>query len=246
MSHHGGWFLKTHHVRTTRFERKRERPLRSDRALIAIFFGITLFSFCLFAWHEEVIRRRIERSEIGADPKYLFNDYSPTKGDEDAPITIVEFIDPASRACAPAVRNMKRILSEYEGKVRFVIRYMPFHGGTKIAASLLEEAREQGRFEEGVNLLLERQGEWANHSYPRPEVIPLILAEIGMAPKSSSITDALSKHGWKVDRDESDGEQLAVQRTPTIFVNGRRQRETSYDFLKASIQGILRLHRDSN
>ncbi len=58
----------------------------------------------------------------------LVRPHSPVFGAKDAPVTIVEFFDPACEACRAFHPVVKKILSEFQGKVRVVLRYTPFHG----------------------------------------------------------------------------------------------------------------------
>ena len=46
-------------------------------------------------------------------------------GDIDAPVTLMEFGDYESEACAKANEVVKQLLVEYEGKIRFNFRHFP-------------------------------------------------------------------------------------------------------------------------
>jgi protein-disulfide isomerase len=46
-------------------------------------------------------------------------------GDVNAPVTLEEFVDYESEACAKANEVVKQILEEYEGKVRLNFRHFP-------------------------------------------------------------------------------------------------------------------------
>ncbi len=58
----------------------------------------------------------------------LIRAYSPILGPKDAPVTVVEFFDPACEACRAFHPIVKDILAKHEGDVRVVLRYTPFHG----------------------------------------------------------------------------------------------------------------------
>ena len=99
----------------------------------------------------------------------LIRSYSPILGPEEAPVTIVEFFDPACEACRAFHPIVKDILAEYDGAVRVVLRYTPFHGeGSEQAIRVLEAARMQGIFEPVLEALLEYQPRWASHGAPDP------------------------------------------------------------------------------
>jgi len=51
--------------------------------------------------------------EVIIEPKDIF------VGDEDAPVTLMEFGDYESEACGKANEVVKQLLEEYEGKIKF-------------------------------------------------------------------------------------------------------------------------------
>lgn len=173
------------------------------------------------------------------DPSLFIKPHSPIKGSEDAKVTVVEFLDPECEACRAMHPIIKRLLSEYEGKIKFVIRYMPLHGNSRFAAVHLEEAREQGKYDEALDILFERQPEWADHGRPRPDLIPVLLSEIGIDKATLESSNLISKHGWKIDLDQSDGKALGVRYTPTFFVNGEMLSEIGYGPVKQAIEKHL-------
>ena len=86
----------------------------------------------------------------------LTRPYSPILGPEDAPVTIVEFFDPACEACRAFHPIVKDIMAEHGDAVRVVIRYTPFHGeGSETAIRVLEAARMQGVFVPVLEAILE-------------------------------------------------------------------------------------------
>jgi protein-disulfide isomerase len=167
-----------------------------------------------------------------ADPGLLMNESSPSLGPDIAPVIIVEFLDPECEACSAMHPIMKRIISEHPGQIRLVIRYMPFHTNSVYAARVLEGAKEQGKFWEALNIMFERQQEWASHHDPQPDLILPIIKSIGLdtAKIAAQIKDGQFTN--KVNRDKTDGEKLGVNRTPTFFVNGEQLYEMGYQPLK--------------
>ena len=74
----------------------------------------------------------------------MIRPYSPILGPADAPVTIVEFFDPACEACRAFHPIVKDIMAEHGEAVRVVIRYTPFHGAaSEEAIRVLEAARMQ-------------------------------------------------------------------------------------------------------
>jgi protein-disulfide isomerase len=48
------------------------------------------------------------------------------------------------------------------------------------------------------------------------------------------------KFAAQIQRDIEDGTKLGIEGTPTVFINGRRVSDRSYDALKANIEAALK------
>ena len=146
---------------------------------------------------------------------------SPVLGRVDAPVTIVEFLDPACEACRAYAPVVKQILFLYPEDVRVVVRYAAFHPGSDEAIRVIEAARKQGKFAEVLGALFDRQEEWASHSRPMPARTWDIAAENGvnLAKARKDPTDATIR--GLLAREGEDIIALKVERTPTFYVNGR-------------------------
>lgn len=173
---------------------------------------------------------------------------SPSIGPADAKVTIVEFYDPECEACASFHPAVKALLKEFEGRVRFVVRYATFHKNARIAAIYTEAAGEQGKYWEMQQKLFEEQGEWGEkhgHGAPATPVAPpnalfdKYAQEIGLNVEQLKVSVTDPKHGTKIDRDMRDVRALNVQRTPTFFVNGRQLARFSQLDLRALIMQEL-------
>jgi protein-disulfide isomerase len=151
----------------------------------------------------------------------LVRDHSPVIGTHNAPVTIVEFLDPACEACRAFAPVVKQILFMHPDEVRVVIRYAAFHQGSDEAVRLLEAARQQGKFETALNALFDGQQEWASHHAPNVDRAWQLAAAAGIE-MARARRDARSAQADKVlQQDGEDVMALKVERTPTFFVNGR-------------------------
>lgn len=184
-----------------------------------------------------------KNSKNGDIPKIsseiLIKSHSFIYGETTAPVTLVEFLDPECEACRAMHPIIKELLKEYEGKVRLVVRYMPLHKNSMFAATALEEAREQGKFNEALNVLFENQPAWGNHHNPRPDLIPTYLESLGIPKDSLNPEKLLAKHGAKIEIDRNDGQAAGVRSTPTFFVNGVRLNKIGYEPVKQAIDQAL-------
>ena len=152
----------------------------------------------------------------------LVRPHSPIVGPPDAPVTLVEFLDPACEGCRAFAPVVQQILFSHPEDVRLVVRFAAFHKGSDEAIRLIEAARKQGKFEEVLSALFDRQEEWASHHAPDIDVAWRIAADAGIDvararrdARSASVDELLRM-------EEEDIIALQIGRTPTFFVNGRQ------------------------
>src|SRR5690606_25364571 len=105
------------------------------------------------------------------DADLFVRPHSPVYGNSIARVTVVEWFDPECEACRIVHPIFKNIIAQYKDRVRFVLRYMPYHRNSLYAASVLEEAREFKKFDQAMDILFAKQREWGDHHHPRPELI---------------------------------------------------------------------------
>ena len=173
---------------------------------------------------------------------------SPTLGAADAPVTLVEFLDPECESCAAFAPVVKKIMKDYDGKIRLVVRYMPLHPNSLKAAALTEAAGEQGKYWQMQDYLFQKQGEWGTkHGPPSAAPPPDINAlfdkyAIDMGLDAAQVKAALNDNRYqaKLQRDLRDGQTLGVRQTPSFFVNGRKLARFSEADLRALIDEELR------
>lgn len=154
---------------------------------------------------------------------------SPTLGSADAKVTLVEFLDPECESCAAFSPSVKKIMKDYDGKVRLVIRYMPLHPNSLPAATLIEAAGEQGKYWQAFDYLLLKQSEWGTRhgpaTTPQPDAKALFekyAVDLGLDTAKVQAAIKENRFQAKLQRDQKDGQMLGVRQTPTFFVNGRK------------------------
>lgn len=202
------------------------------KVLGAIIFTVAIATFVIVNLYNtgEDLQVTGNSNTSKANNEALVRPDSYKLGNEDAKVTIVEFLDPECEACAAFHPIMKKVLKTYDGKTKLVVRYMPLHPNSLSAATFLEAAGEQGKYWEAQDLLFKKQPEWGTKhgqpaNAPKPDITALFK---GYAKELKLDTDKMdqafaeNKFAEKIARDKKDGESLYVQRTPTIFVNGRK------------------------
>ena len=140
-------------------------------------------------------------------------------GPADATVTIVEFSDFECPYCSLAANVANQVKEKYAGKsVRFVFRHFPlsFHKNAHLASQASLAAMEQGKFWEFHDLLFENQKAMTRSDLEsHAKKLGLDLAKFNKALDAGTFKAA-------VDADMQMGMKVAVQGTPTMFINGER------------------------
>ncbi len=198
-------------------------------ALALLVVGIAIFASTYYRSSVQNERKPTNTANTAAPAGQLVRSDSATLGPADAKVTVVEFFDPECEACAEFGPVMKRIVKDYDGKIRLVARYMALHPNSVPAASFIEAAGEQGKYWEALELLFKNQSEWGEkHGQTASDSAPSIntlfdkyAKELGLDMTKAGPAINANRFVEKIARDKKDGQGLGVRKTPTIFVNGR-------------------------
>ena len=159
-------------------------------------------------------------------------------GDKNAPVTITEFGDYESEACAKANEVVKQLLEAYPGKIKFTFRHFPLlkiHQKAHKAAEAAIGAGQEGKFWEMHNELFARRhnlGVISLKSHAR---------EAGVTNKKFLDELINSTYGTYVQDDLKEGIKLGVTNIPAFFINGKRfEQEPNFRHLNACIQDLLK------
>jgi protein-disulfide isomerase len=186
--------------------------------------GILAFVVAAFAVGMSLYQKRIQGAQdqiVRAEQARLVRMHSPVLGPQGAPVTIVEFFDPACETCRAFHPIVKRLMAQYPNEVRLVIRYAPFHQGSDQVVKLLEAAKRQGRYQAVLEAVLEAQPLWADHGRPNPDLTFEIAKAAGLDIERARQDMAGPEMQALLAQDVEDLTALQVKRTPTFFVNGR-------------------------
>jgi predicted DsbA family dithiol-disulfide isomerase len=195
---------------------------------------------------ERLERALSERLRKGADVRFLLSepeppiqnigtDDDPSRGDANAPVTIVEFSDFECPACALMHPIVEQVVNSFGNKVRYVMRDYPLsrHAHARKAAEAANAANAQGKFFEYAALLFKRQKALDVPSLKK------YASELGIdRTKFDAALDG-GQYAAEVKHDIDDGEIYGVDSTPTIFVNGARLALLSADGLRTAIDRAL-------
>ena len=151
----------------------------------------------------------------------LASEHAPTLGTADAPVHIVEFIDPACETCALYYPMVKRMLADNPGRIRLSMRHAPFHEGSEYVVRLLEASRKQDKYWQTLETLLASQSRWAPQHTVQPELARQAIAGVGLDMDQLLRDMDAPEVSVRMKRDHDDGVALKVTATPEYFVNGR-------------------------
>lgn len=179
----------------------------------------------------------IETFLIAPEPPVfrIMTDDQPSAGNASAPITIVQFTDFQCTSCANAKPVLEKLIQEYNGKVRLVVRDFPLdkHPNAFKAAEAAEAAREQSKYWEYSALLLSNQAALGIESLKE------YADRLGLDRQKFDAALDSGRFAKNVQRDLWDGVRYGVESTPALFINGRRIKDNSYEGLKAAIEAAL-------
>ena len=195
--------------------------MNSKKLTVAILLGIVLIAF-LFGMYN--YQRRVQSSQeqrVTLQKGLLVRMHSPVFGPTNAPVTIVEFFDPACETCRAFYPVVKDLLRKYPNDVRLVLRYAPFHQGSDQVAKLLEAAKRQDKYWPVLEMVLAEQPNWADHGTPNLELAYKAAEKAGLNLQQALTDAATPAVDAVLKQDIEDLTSFEVTKTPTFFVNGR-------------------------
>jgi protein-disulfide isomerase len=151
---------------------------------------------------------KVERQQVAAT--------GPSKGPENAPVTMVEFSDFECPYCGRAKDTVDQVTKQYGDKVRLVFRNFPlsFHPHAQKAAEAAMCANDQGKFWEMHDVL------FANQKALEPEQLKKYAADLKLdTAKFNKCLDSGEK-AEAVKADQEAGTKAGVNGTPAFFING--------------------------
>lgn len=163
---------------------------------------------------EELYKNRFDPANVKDVPI----DDSPVEGPANAPITIVEFADFECPHCAQVSPLLDKVVQDRKSDVRFAFKFFPLpgHAHADIAARAAIAASRQGKFWEMHHLLFANQARLEQSDLDGyAKQLGLDLSRFHADMQSKETTD-------RIARDRKLGEDLKIDGTPSIFINGRK------------------------
>ena len=196
-----------------------------------------LFALAAYFYNTQQLETKNKQAKQHANA--LIPPHAIKKGNPQAKVTIVEFLDPACGTCKQFHPIIKDLLKKYPGKINLVVRYAPFHPGSDRMVAILEAARKQEQFWNVLDMMFESQEYWAINHQAKPELFWGVLKGYGLdvARIQQDMQDPAIKKIIK--QDLADGALLGATKTPTFFVNGKPLSSFGYEQLMSLVQSEL-------
>src|SRR5262245_167694 len=142
---------------------------------------------------------------------------SPSKGNAQAKLAIVEFSDFQCPFCRRVNPTLAQIEKEYGDKVRVVFKHLPLemHAKAPAAHAAAEAAHQQGKFWEMHDLI------FGNQEAMSPEKYVEYAKQLNLDVARFERDVASAQVKARIDADSAEAERLGVTGTPAFFVNGR-------------------------
>lgn len=138
-------------------------------------------------------------------------------GNTKATVSLVEFGDYESEACAKVNEVVNQLMKQFEGELKFNFRHFPLtqiHQRAQKAAEAAVGAAQEGKFWEMHNIL------FANRKNLGTISLKQYSREAGISNKKFLDSLVNSTYSWEVRNDLLEGLGRGVRDVPTFFING--------------------------
>ncbi|MGB7925147.1 MAG: thioredoxin domain-containing protein [Pyrinomonadaceae bacterium] len=175
---------------------------------------------------------RVLLTEPELQAQAISTDDDPSRGNPQAPVTMVMFTDFQCSACAVMHPAVEEVMKANGNRVRLVVRDFPLdiHPNARKAAEAAGAANAQGKFFEYTALLYQHQSALDVPSLKK------YASEVGLDRARFDRELDGGVYAAEVSRDVADGVKYEIRATPTIFINGVRLRVVTAEGLQAALE----------
>ena len=206
--------------------------------IVAAAVLLSVFVVGTLVYQSEKLDQSAQRADLNGTA--LVRMHSPSLGNADAPVVIVEFLDPACDTCRAFYPLVKQMMAANPDRIRLVLRYAPFHSGSDKVVAVLEAARKQGKFWPALEALLATQADWAPHHTPQVALVWKHLEGLGLNLEQMRADMTAPEIANVIAQDLADARFLKVTKTPEFFVNRMPLPSFGYEPLKKLVDDALR------
>jgi protein-disulfide isomerase len=198
---------------------------------------LLVFTAATMIYKNQKANEAVQSAQQNGD--LLLRAHAPSLGNADAPVTIVEFFDPACETCAQFYPLVKKLMADNPEKIRLVLRYAPFHPGADKVVAVLEAARKQGKYWLVLETLLATQPEWTVNHEARVELVWKPLERVALNLEQMQYDMTSPDIAALIAQDMADVRELKIRQTPEYFVNRTPLVTFGYSELKQLVDNAL-------
>jgi thiol-disulfide isomerase/thioredoxin len=165
----------------------------------------------------EIGEKLEKRFRVPRHPRIDLGD-APYKGNPTGRVTVVEFVDYECPHCKHAQTLLRQLVEEYPADVKVCFKHFPLssHTNARLAADAAVAAAKQGKFWPYNEKI------WANSESLTPAILEKSAKEVGLdVPRWRKDMDSDAVKN-RVQADRSLGDDLGINATPSIYINGRK------------------------
>jgi len=215
---------------------QKKKPVKKQSQTAKIIAGVAVVVVIAVA---AIMFAGSQGDEEGASQ--FASDLDPSRGPADAAVVIQEFADFGCPHCKSAQPVIDQLLSEYPDDLRvefenMVLPASAFSNQTAKAAECAFEQSDELYFEL-EEMFFDKQEQWMDLS--SESFVREYAEEAGLEMDEYDTCYAGSEAQKKIDDDIAEGRKLAVNTTPTFFVDGERIIGGNYIEMKAIIDKAL-------
>jgi len=167
--------------------------------------------------------------QLNVKPTDISTDDDPVRGEQNAPITIVEFSDFQCPFCARfQTQTLPLILEQYvdTGKVKFVFRDFPIqssHPNAMFAAVAAECANEQDKYWQFHDELFGNQEVWNKMAFTNAtKVFKEFAIRLDLNQEQYNSCLDSGKYIGEINNDLNDGRKYGITGTPGFFIGNEK------------------------
>ncbi len=160
---------------------------------------------------------------------------APFKGRPDAPVTIIEYTDFECPYCARLQSMFDELLRLYPDKIKIVYKNYPLgnHRFARKAAAIVMAAHMEGKFWPIHDRIFE------NYRNLNDARLDQIRRDFGFDTSEFEAVMNSPEVAAMIQSDINQGKSIGVKGTPTVFVNGKRLKDKSFEGFKRAIDQAL-------
>ena len=193
----------------------------NQNRVVAVVVAVLVIGIAVATYLYQSDGAQSSQGEVPARQAALASEHSPTVGDPDARVHIVEFLDPACGTCALFFPMVKQWIAEMPGDIRLSVRHVAFHPGADYAVKILEASRKQDKYWQTLEALLGSQQQWVQNHVVQADRIAPVIASVGLNMEQLMADMNSMEVMQRIEQDKKDSVFLKVSATPEYFVNGR-------------------------